>query len=46
MSYSYDANGNQTDRGTDSYEYDHEDRLAGATVGGSAPHPARTTEIG
>jgi hypothetical protein len=27
VSFDYDDNGNQTDRGSDTFEYDHENRL-------------------
>jgi YD repeat-containing protein len=35
VSYGYDANGNQTSRGSDSFAWDHENRLTSATVGGT-----------
>ncbi|MBI4301919.1 MAG: type IV secretion protein Rhs, partial [Chloroflexi bacterium] len=34
VSYAYDNNGNQTARGSDSFNWDYENRLSGATVGG------------
>ncbi len=34
VDYEYDDNGNQTDRGADTFEYDHENRLIEATVNG------------
>jgi RHS repeat-associated protein len=32
----YDANGNQTGRGSDTFSYDHENRLTQAVIGGSS----------
>ena len=34
VSYGYDANGNQTSRGGDTYTYDHENRLTQSVIGG------------
>lgn len=34
-SFDYDENGNQTDRGTDTFTYDHENRLIQVVMGGS-----------
>ena len=33
VSYGYDANGNQTSRGSDTFTYDHENRLTAAVMG-------------
>jgi RHS repeat-associated protein len=33
-SFGYDENGNQTDRGNDTFEYDHENRLTESVIGG------------
>jgi len=35
VSYTYDANGNVTNRGSDSFSWDYENRLTAATVGGT-----------
>ncbi len=35
----YDANGNQTSRGGDTFSYDHENRLTEVRIGGGAPNP-------
>ena len=35
VSYTYDANGNVTNRGSDSFSWDYENRMAAATVGGT-----------
>jgi len=35
VSYTYDANGNVTARGSDSFSWDYENRLTAATVGGT-----------
>jgi hypothetical protein len=33
VSYQYDERGNQTDRGSDEFVWDHENRMAGLTIG-------------
>jgi YD repeat-containing protein len=35
VNYSYDDNGNLTARGSDSFAWDHENRMTSATVGGT-----------
>ena len=35
VSYGYDDNGNQTGRGSDSFTYDHDNRLTQAVIGGN-----------
>jgi YD repeat-containing protein len=35
IGYGYDGNGNPTSRGTDSFAWDHENRMTSATVGGT-----------
>ncbi|MFQ6019243.1 MAG: RHS repeat protein, partial [Dehalococcoidia bacterium] len=35
VTYGYDASGNQTSRGTDSFSYDHENRLTQAVIAGA-----------
>jgi RHS repeat-associated protein len=35
VSYGYDDNGNQTSRDSDTFEYDHENRLTEAVIGGN-----------
>ena len=34
LSYGYDANGNQKSRGSDTFTYDHENKLTRAVIGG------------
>jgi RHS repeat-associated protein len=36
VSYGYDNNGNQTSRGSDSFTWDHENRLTSANIGGAS----------
>ncbi len=35
VAYGYDASGNQTSRGTDTFAYDHENRLTQSVIGGA-----------